>query len=97
MQRQSINPSQRGLQFSMDQGEVVWGAKRHLRCSGQISAVPDDSSELGIRVVAPNDVGGQMECALANVEGVLQKAGMGRENILDLRFFTTEIELEAAA
>ena len=67
MKRRSVNPTEWGLQFSMDQGELVEGATRHLRCSGQISAVPDLTTELGIKVVAPNEIRGQMECALANV------------------------------
>ena len=92
MRRTSVNPTDWGLQFSMDQGELVEGATRHLRCSGQVSAVPDSTTELGIRVVAPNEIRGQMECALTNVDAVLKKAGMTRANIVSLRFFTTDID-----
>lgn len=92
MKRESVNPTEWGLQFSMDQGELVQGATRHLRCSGQISAAPDSSSELGFKVVAPNDIRGQMECALANVDAILDKADMNRANIVALRFFTTEVD-----
>lgn len=92
MQRESINPTDWGLGFGMDQGEVVTGATRHLRCSGQISVVPDPTTELGIRVVAPNEIRGQMECALASVDAILEQAGMTRANVVSLRFFTTEID-----
>ncbi|MBT8078774.1 MAG: RidA family protein [Gammaproteobacteria bacterium] len=92
MKRESINPVDWGLQYSMDQGEVVEGATRHLRCSGQVSVKPDPGSELGISVVAAGDIRGQMECALANVDAVLDKAGMARKNVVNLRFFTTDID-----
>lgn len=92
MKRESVNPTEWGLQFSMDQGEVVEGATRHLRCSGQISVVPDPSEDLGVRVVSPNDMRGQMECALSNIDAILEKAGMSRSNIVSLRFFTTDVD-----
>lgn len=81
-----------GLAYSMDQGEVVQGATRHLRCSGQVSVDPAPDTELGIVVVSPDDLRGQMEHALRNVDSVLEKADMGRENIVALRFFTTDID-----
>lgn len=92
MKRESVNPTEWGLQFSMDQGEIVQGATRHLRCSGQISAVEDESTDLGIRVVAPNEMRGQIECALANIDAILDKAGMTRANVVALRFFTTDVD-----
>lgn len=92
MQRTSINPVDWGLAYSMDQGEVVEGASRHLRCSGQVSVDPAPDTDLGIAVVSANDLRGQMEHALRNIDSVLEKAGMGRENIVALRFFTTDID-----
>lgn len=92
MKRTSINPTEWGLQFSMDQGEIVEGASRHLRCSGQISVTPDPSNELGIAVVSPNEIRGQIECALANIDAILEKANMSRSDIVALRFFTTDID-----
>ena len=92
MDRTSINPTDWGLQFSMDQGELVKGGTRRLRCSGQVSVEPDATSEMGIKVVAPGEIRGQMECALANVDAILKKADMSRANIVALRFFTTEID-----
>lgn len=92
MNRTSINPTDWGLQFNFDQGEVIEGATRHLRCSGQISVKPDPSSELGVSVVSPNDMRGQIECALANVESILEQADMSKSNIVALRLFTTDVD-----
>lgn len=92
MNRESINPWDWGLKWNMDQGEVVEGVEKHLHCSGQIAVKPDTESELGISVVSPFEIRGQMECALANVDAILEKAGMSRKNILSLRFFTTDID-----
>lgn len=92
MKRESVNPWDWGLQWSMDQGEVVEGATRHLHCSGQVAVRPDADSEMGISVVAPGEMRGQMQCALENVDAVLAKAGMSRENVTSLRFFTTDID-----
>lgn len=92
MKRESINPWDWGLQWSMDQGEVVEGATRHLHCSGQVAVRPDPDSEMGISIVSPDEIRGQMESALANVDAVLEKAGMARKDIVSLRFFTTDID-----
>jgi enamine deaminase RidA (YjgF/YER057c/UK114 family) len=92
MKRESINPWDWGLKWSMDQGEIVEGAGRHLHCSGQVAVKPDPDSELGISVVSRDDIRGQMECALANIDEILAKAGMTRKNVLSLRFFTTDVD-----
>lgn len=92
MKRESINPVDWGLQFSMDQGEVIEGATRRLRCSGQVSVAPDSGSEQGFSVVSAGDIRGQMECALTNVDALLDQAGMARKDVVCLRFFTTDID-----
>lgn len=92
MKRTSINPSDWGLQFSFDQGEIIEGGTRHLRCSGQISVKPDSSSDLGVSIVSPDDMRGQIECALANINSILEQGGMSKSNIVSLRFFTTDID-----
>lgn len=92
MKRSSINPVEWGLQFSLDQGEVVEGATRHLRCSGQISAVPDADAEMGIKVVAPNEISGQMKCTLANIDAILDIAEMTRANVVAVRVFTADMD-----
>jgi enamine deaminase RidA (YjgF/YER057c/UK114 family) len=60
----------------MDQSEIVEGASRHLRCSGQVTVKPDSNSEMGISIVSPGEIRGQLESALANIDEVLAKTGM---------------------
>jgi enamine deaminase RidA (YjgF/YER057c/UK114 family) len=56
-----------------------------------VSVQPDPDSELGISVVSPDNIRGQIECALGNIDAILTQAGMSRKNVLSLRFFTTDI------
>jgi len=90
--RTSVNPWDWGLARSMDQGEIVEGLSRVLHCSGQVAVLPSSASDMGIEVQHPGDIRGQLEVALANVDAVLREAGMARENVLSLRFFTTDID-----
>jgi enamine deaminase RidA (YjgF/YER057c/UK114 family) len=76
----------------MDQAELVEGATRHLHCSAQVAVAPAPYTEMGIEILHPGEVRGQMEAALANVDDVLTKAGMTRQDLLSLRFFTTDID-----
>jgi len=92
MKRESVNPWDWGLQFGMDQGELVEGLERTLHCSGQISVVSDAEAPMGITIEHVGDIRGQMARSLANVDAILEAAGMGRSNILSLRFFTTDID-----
>lgn len=92
MKRTSVNPWDWGLAFSMDQAELVEGVTRMLHCSGQVALTPDPEAELGIAVMHPGDMRGQMEATLANIDIVLGAAGMDRSNVLSLRFFTTDVD-----
>jgi enamine deaminase RidA (YjgF/YER057c/UK114 family) len=92
MNRESINPVEWGLQFGLDQGEVISGATRTLHCSGQVAVRPDPDADFGVAVVSPGEIRGQMECALANLDDVLREAGMSRSNIINLRFYTTDMD-----
>ncbi|MGF1625719.1 MAG: RidA family protein, partial [Alphaproteobacteria bacterium] len=94
MQRTSVNPkaSDWGLRYGMDQGEVVTGATRHLRCSGQCALVSDADQPFGYRTLHVSDIAGQMRAALANIDAILDGAGMGRQNIVFLRFFTVDVD-----
>lgn len=92
MKRESINPWDWGLQWSMDQGEIVEGMSRVLHFSGQVAVQPDPDSELGFVVVSPDEIRGQIESALVNIDAVLEKADMTRKNVLFLRFFTTDVD-----
>ena len=92
MKRTSINPTKWGLPFLMDQGEVVEGTTRTLRCSGQVSLHDDPEAEMGLAVTHPGDMRGQIQDALGHLDTLLEGAGMTRANIVILRVFTTDID-----
>lgn len=92
MNRESINPWNWGLKWSMDQAELVSGVSRYLHFSGQVALEPDPDSEMGVTVVSPGDMRGQIESALSNIDQILAKASMKRSQILSLRFFTTDVD-----
>ncbi|WP_214401516.1 RidA family protein [Pseudonocardia lacus] len=92
MRRESVNPWDWGLTWSLDQAELLTDVGRQLRCSGQASLRPDPDSPGGLAVVAPGDMRGQLEVSLANVDAILWKARMRRENVVGLRFYTTDVD-----
>ena len=92
MKRTSINPTRWGLPFLMDQGEVVEGTTRTLRCSGQVSLHDDPEAEMGLAVTHPGDMRAQIQDALGHLDTLLEGAGMTRSNIVSMRVFTTELD-----
>ena len=92
MQREAVNPTEWGLGFFMNQGEVIEDATRHLRCSGQVSLQPDENAEMGLSVAHPGDMAGQIGEALASVDEILKGAEMDRSNIVFINFFTTDVD-----
>ena len=92
MKRVAVNPSEWGLQWQMNQAEVVEGLTRTLHCSGQVALKADENSEMGVSVVHAGDMRGQITESLVNIDAILEKADMKRENILSLRFFTTDVD-----
>ena len=61
MIRKSVNSWDWGLKWSMDQSEIVEGTTRQLHFSGQVAVEPDPESEVGIRVLHPNEIRRQMQ------------------------------------
>ena len=92
MKRTPVNPTDWGLQWSMNKAELVEGVTQTLHCSGQVALEPDPSSEMGIRVVGEGDMRGQIRSALSSIDAILAEAGMNRKNLLSLRFFTTDVD-----
>ena len=92
MNRASINPWDWGLQFGMDQAQLVTGLNELLHCSGQTALVPDPEAHNGIRVEHEGDMRGQIELSLAHVDAILAHAGMDRTNLLSMRIFVTDID-----
>ena len=90
MKRTAVNPWDWGLPFHMNQGELLEGVTRQLRCSGQVAVKPDPTSEYGFSVIGADDLREQMRVALANVDAVLTEAGMERSDIVHLTMFTTD-------
>ena len=92
MKRTSVNPTNWGRPFLMDQGEVVEGTTRTLRCSGQVSLHDDPGAEMGMAVTHPGDMRAQIQDALGHLDELLDASGMTRSNIVCLRFYTTDME-----
>ena len=42
--------------------------------------------------MSPDNIRGQIECTLANLDEVLIAAGMGREDVVYMRFYTTDVD-----
>ena len=63
MKKTAINPVDWGLQFHMNQAELVEGVTKLLHCSGQTAIVPDSSAEMGVSVAHAGDM---PECELAH-------------------------------
>jgi len=92
MERTSINPTSWGQAAHMDQGEVVQGTTRTLRCSGQVSLHDDPEAENGYAVTHPDDMRAQIQDAFGHLDSLLEGAEMTRSNIVGLRFFTTNMD-----
>ena len=60
MKRESVNPWEWGLQFGMDQGEIVEGTRRTLHCSGQVAVKPDAKAEMAFPSSPPGRSGDRL-------------------------------------
>ncbi len=92
MNRTAVNPVEWGLGFQMNQAEVVEGASRVLRCSGQVALAEDPGAEMGLSPSPVGDIRGQTAAALASIDAILEEAGMSRGDIVFLNFFTTDMD-----
>ncbi len=86
MNRKAVNPWPWSLQFGFNQGELVQDQQRVLFCAGQTSV---DGSGAPQHV---DDMGGQVELALDNLEAVLKAADMTLANVVRLTIFTTDMD-----
>ena len=93
MKRKAINPANDwGAGFEMNQAEIISEFNEILKFSGQTSLITDSSSDMGLSVKFPGDQKKQMEFILGSIDNLLEQAGMTRENIIHITFFTTEME-----
>ena len=81
-----------GLEFAVNQAELVEGLTKIVHCSGQTSIVSDANAEMGVSVAHVGDIRGQIEESLATIDAILESAGMTRANLLSLRLFTTDMD-----
>jgi enamine deaminase RidA (YjgF/YER057c/UK114 family) len=86
MERRIINPWTWQDNFAYVQANEVTGAGRILFCSGQ-PAVDDEG-----RPVHPGDMRAQCKQALANLEAVLDAAGLALGSVVRLNYYTTDVD-----
>lgn len=85
MQRTAVNPVDWSLQFGFNQGELVEGHRRTLYCAGQIATGAE------MTMPDPDDMPGQMDQALDNLEAVLRGGGMSLSDVVELTIYTTDV------
>jgi len=83
--REAVNPWSWGGNYGFNQGETVSGATRTLYIAGQTSV--DENGE----AIHAGDPRAQLETAFANLDTVLEAAGMDRSNVVRLNVYTTNI------
>ncbi len=86
MNRTAVNPWDWSLKLGYNQAEVITGASRQLICAGQ-TAVDGHGNPQHL-----NDMRGQIDLALDNLEAVLAGAGMGLSNIIRLGIYATDAD-----
>lgn len=93
MNRQAVNPENNwSSNFHYNQGEIIEGIQRTLYLAGQISAESDSSSPIGVSVTFKGDQRKQMISILEKIDHLIEKAGMLRKNIVQIRFYTVDIQ-----
>lgn len=90
MEKQAVNPWKWQDQFGFVQANLVSGQKT-LYCSGQTSV--DENGA----VLHKEDMAGQMNQALDNLETVLQKVDMTLDNVVHMRIYVTDLDAAFAA
>lgn len=86
MERTAVNPVAWSQELGFNQGELVTDATRTLYVSGQTAMSADGRPE------HEGDVAAQLALALANLESVLEGAGMSLANLVRLNVYTTDID-----
>ncbi len=86
MQRRTVNPWTWQDSFGFSQAIEVSGTQRTIFCAGQTS-----TDEEG-KPVHLNDMRGQINQALDNLETVLGEAGMTLANVVRANYYVTDIE-----
>ena len=87
MQRRTLNPWTWQDNFGFSQAIEVSGAQRTIFCAGQTSTDDEGKS------VHLNDMRGQINQAMDNLEIVLREAGAGLSDVVRLNYYTTDVDL----
>lgn len=82
----NLNPWSWQQDFGFSHGVEVQTPKRIVEVSGQCATGGDGAPQ------AAGDMGGQIRQAIANIEAVLNEAGMGLSNIVRIRVFATDVQ-----
>ena len=91
MKRESINPpNDWGELYMMDQGQIISNTKRTLYLSGQVALETDPDSPMGVKVIHEGNMRKQLTHVLGKIDTLLSKADMKRENIVFVRFYSTD-------
>lgn len=85
MEREIINPWQWQDQFGFVQANQIREAKNILFCAGQTSVDGEGNP------VHPGDMAGQINQALDNLETILERAGFKLADIVQLKYYTTDV------
>jgi enamine deaminase RidA (YjgF/YER057c/UK114 family) len=87
VERRTVNPWSWQDSFGFSQAIEVSGAQRTIFCAGQIS-----TDEEG-KPVHLNDMRGQINQAMDNLETVLRASGAGLSDVVRLNYYTTDVDL----
>ncbi len=87
MQRQTVNPWSWQDSFGFSQAIEVSGAQRTIFCAGQTSTDGEG------KPVHLNDMRGQINQAIDNLETVLIESGAGLSDVVRLNYYTTDVDL----
>ncbi len=91
MERRIINPWTWQDRFGYVQANEVSGVQRRLICAGQTSTDSDG------KPVFVEDMAGQINQAIDNLETVLREAGFSLSDVVRLNYYTTDVDRFFAA
>lgn len=86
MQRIPVNPWDWSLKLGYNQAEIITDPSRQLICAGQTAVDSDGNPQ------HPNDMRGQINLALDNLEAVLAGADMTLSNVIKLGIYATDVD-----
>lgn len=87
MERRTINPWTWQDNFGFSQAVEVSGTQRTIFCAGQTST-DDDGKPVHL-----NDMRGQINQAINNLETVLRESDAGLSDVVRMNYYTTDVDL----